>query len=35
MLDNGKELIVVNAYTQFKYGQGINVNYRAMEDVLF
>lgn len=33
MLDNGKELIVVNAYTQFKYGQGINVNYRAMEDV--
>lgn len=32
-LDNGKELIVINAYTQYKYGQGIHVNYRAMDDV--
>ena len=32
-LESGKELIVVNAYTQLKYGQGLHLNYRALDDV--
>lgn len=30
-LDTGKQLIVVNAYTQFNYGQGNHLNIRALE----
>ncbi len=30
-LDSGKNLIVVNAYTQFNYGQGNHLNIKALE----
>jgi O-acetyl-ADP-ribose deacetylase (regulator of RNase III) len=33
-LDCGKEIIVVNAYTQLKFGQGVHLNYRALREVM-
>lgn len=32
-LDCGKKLVVVNAYTQYKYGQGVHLNMRALSQV--
>ncbi len=34
-LDSGKNLIVVNAYTQFNYGQGNHLNIKALESCFF
>lgn len=31
---NGKTVIVVNAYTQFDFGKGVKLNYRAMEKAM-
>lgn len=33
-LDCGKELIIVNAYTQYNFGQGLQLNYNALEKVM-
>lgn len=33
-LDCGKDLIIVNAYTQFGFGKGLQLNYSALEKVM-